>query len=180
MHITVTKIFFPLFFILNAWGISAQDNLPPVISSEGNAVYCPQTEQNIVTSFNIEDPDDTTLDALYIQISEGYSPGEDQLIYNGSNPDLNTTWNVTEGKLEITGFADENLLITDIIDAVYEVVFFSSNPNPSDKSFSFTIGDANFLPSTGHYYVYFEQTGITWIQAQQAAENSNYYGLQGI
>ena len=71
------------------------------------------------------------------------------------------------------------LLITDIIDAVYEVVFFSSNPNPSDKSFSFTIGDANFLPSTGHYYVYFEQTGITWIQAQQAAENSNYYGLQG-
>ncbi len=179
MHITVKKIFFSLFFILNTWSISAQDNLPPVISSEGNAVYCPQTEQNIVTSFNIEDPDDTTLDALYIQISEGYLAGEDQLIYNGSNPDLSTTWNVTEGKLEIAGFADEDLLITDIIDAVYEVVFFSSNPNPSDKSFSFTIGDANFLPSTGHYYVYFEQTGITWIQAQQAAENSNYYGLQG-
>ena len=34
-------------------------------------------------------------------------PREDQLIYNGSNPDLNTTWNVTEGKLEIAGFADE-------------------------------------------------------------------------
>ena len=67
-----------------------------------------------------------------------------QLIYNGSNPDLNTTWNVTEGKLEILGFADEDLLITDIIDAVYEVVFFSSNPNPSNKSFSFTIGDAIF------------------------------------
>ena len=77
MRITVKKIFFSLFFILNVWSVSAQDNLPPVISSEGNAVYCPQTEQNIVTSFNIEDPDDTTLDALYIQISEGYSPGED-------------------------------------------------------------------------------------------------------
>ena len=179
MHILVKNIFFHLLFILNAWCISAQDNLPPVISSEGNAVYCPQTEQNIVTSFNIEDPDDTTLDALYIQISEGYSPGEDQLIYNGSNPDLNTIWSVSEGKLEITGFANEDLLISEIIDAVYEVVFFSSNPSPSDKSFSFTIGDANFLPSTGHYYVYFEQTGITWIQAQQAAENSNYYGLQG-
>ena len=78
-------------------------NQPPVISSEGNSIYCPQTQQNIVTSFNIEDPDDDTLDALYIQISEGYSPGEDQLIYNGSNPDLNTSWNVTDGKLEIAG-----------------------------------------------------------------------------
>ena len=179
MHSIIKKILFSLFFSLQAWGILAQENLPPVISSEGNAVYCPQTSQNIVTSFNIEDPDDTTLDALYIQISEGYSPGEDQLVYTGSNPDLNTTWSYDEGKLEITGFSGEELLISDIIDAVYEVVFISSSPNPSDKSFSFTIGDANYLPSTEHYYVYFEQTGITWIQAQQAAENSNYYGLQG-
>ena len=145
-----------------------------MISSEGNSIYCPQTQQNIVSSFNIEDPDDDLLDALYIQISEGYSPGEDQLIYNGSNPDINTSWNVTDGKLEISSLSAEDLPISDIIDAVYEVVFFSSNPNPSDKSFSFTVGNANFLPSTGHYYVYFEQTGITWIQAQQAAENSNY------
>ena len=80
MHSIIKKILFSLFFSLQAWGILAQENLPPVISSEGNVVYCPQTSQNIVTSFNIEDPDDTTLDALYIQISEGYSPGEDQLV----------------------------------------------------------------------------------------------------
>ena len=109
-------------FFVNS--VIAQNNLPPVIISEGNSVYCPQTEQNIVTSFNIEDPDDTTLDALYIQISEGYVPGEDQLIYNGSDPNLNTSWNVTEGKLEIAGFGEENLLISDIINAVYQVVFF--------------------------------------------------------
>ena len=57
-------------------------NDPPVISSEGNETYCPLTQQNITTSFNIEDPDDTTLDALYIQISTGYISGEDQLILN--------------------------------------------------------------------------------------------------
>ena len=179
MHNNMLKKIFLIFLYLFAYSIFGQNNQPPVISSEGNSIYCPQTQQNIVTSFNIEDPDDDTLDALYIQISEGYSPGEDQLIYNGSNPDLNTSWNVTDGKLEISSLSGEDLPISDIIDAVYEVVFFSSNPNPSDKSFSFTIGDANYLPSTGHYYVYFEQTGITWIQAQQAAENSNYYGLQG-
>ena len=76
-----------------------------MISSEGNSIYCPQTQQNIVSSFNIEDPDDDLLDALYIQISEGYSPGEDQLIYNGSNPDINTSWNVTDGKLEISSLS---------------------------------------------------------------------------
>ena len=83
MRITIKKLFFSLIFVLCAWSILAQDNLPPVISSEGDSVYCPQTAQNIVTFFNIEDPDDTTLDALYIQISEGYSPSEDQLVYTG-------------------------------------------------------------------------------------------------
>ena len=99
------KKIFLIFLYLFAYSIFGQNNQPPVISSEGNSIYCPQTQQNIVTSFNIEDPDDDTLDALYIQISEGYSPGEDQLIYNGSNPDLNTSWNVTEGKLEISSLS---------------------------------------------------------------------------
>ena len=63
-------------------------NQPPTITSDGNQIYCPQTQQNIVNTFNIEDPDDTSLDALYIQISEGYVPGEDILSYIGSNPNL--------------------------------------------------------------------------------------------
>ena len=47
----------------------SQDNLPPEISSENlNEFYCPLTEQNIVTSFDIADPDDDSIEALYIQI----------------------------------------------------------------------------------------------------------------
>ena len=76
--------YFFLIFFINAFDSDSQQltnaNLPPVISSEGDAIYCPQTEQNIVTSFDIDDPDDTTLDALYVQISQGYVPGEDTLI----------------------------------------------------------------------------------------------------
>ena len=60
--------------------IYAQDNQPPVISSEGNEMYCPLSQQNITESFNIVDPDDTMMDALFIQISTGYVNGEDQLI----------------------------------------------------------------------------------------------------
>ena len=134
--------------------IYSQDNQPPVISSAGYEIYCPLTQQNITTSFNIVDPDDTTLDALYIQISTGYISGEDQLILTGTHPNISTSWNTLEGKLEITGPAGNPANISDIIVAVNNVVFFSSNPTPSSKTFSFTIGDANYLPSTGHYYVF--------------------------
>ena len=85
---------------------------------------------------------------------------------------------VSEGKLEIAGNGG-SCFNYNIIAAVYDIVFFSPNPNPIDKYFSFTIGNANYLPSTGHYYIYCESVGITWIQAKSAAENSSYYGLQG-
>ena len=75
----MSKKIFVIFLYLFAYSIFGQNNQPPVISSEGNSIYCPQTQQNIVSSFNIEDPDDDSLEALYIQISEGYSPGGRQV-----------------------------------------------------------------------------------------------------
>ncbi|MAV00824.1 MAG: hypothetical protein CMC37_04535, partial [Flavobacteriaceae bacterium] len=128
------------FLILSVNFIYAQENQPPAISSEGDGVYCPLTQQNITTSFNIEDPDDTTMDALYIQISTGYISGEDQLTLTGTHPNIATSWSNLEGKLEITGPGGNPANISDIIAAVNDVVFFSSNPNPSSKTFSFTIG----------------------------------------
>ena len=94
-------------------------------------------------------------------------------------PGISSSWNVTEGKLELTGENGEPALITDLIAAVYEIVFFSSNPNPVDKYFSFTIGDTNYLQETGHYYEFISFVDVTWTNAKAFAENSTYYGLQG-
>ena len=173
----IVNILFFLIFSINF--IYSQDNQPPVISSEGNETYCPLTQQNITTSFSIVDPDDTTLDALYIQISTGYISGEDQLILTGTHPNISTSWSTLEGKLEITGLAGNPANISDIIVAVNDVVFYSNNPVPSSKTFSFTIGDANYLPSTDHYYVYVESINITWTDARDQAGTMTYYGLQG-
>jgi hypothetical protein len=101
------------------------------------------------------------MDALYIQVSTGYISGEDQLTLTGSHPNIATSWSNLEGKLEITGPGGNPANISDIIAAVNDVVFFSSNPNPSSKTFSFTIGDANYLPSTGHYNVFVDDLNIT-------------------
>ena len=133
-----------------------QDNIPPEISSENlNEFYCPLTEQNIVTSFDIADPDDDSIEALYIQISEGYVQGEDLLTLTGVHQGIQESWDPITGKLELKGPAGAEALYTDIIAAVYDVKFSSTNNNPIDKSFSFTIGDANYLEETGHYYVFF-------------------------
>ncbi|MDE0967651.1 MAG: hypothetical protein OR998_06105, partial [Flavobacteriaceae bacterium] len=171
-----------LFFILLFSQFSfSQDNIPPEIFSEGNEVYCPLTEQSIVTSFNIIDPDDISIEALYIQISEGYVQGEDLLVLTGENQGIQESWDQVTGKLELKGQGGAEALYTDLIAAVYDVKFSSTNPAPAnDKSFSFTIGDANYLDETEHYYVYFPDLNITWLEAKTAAENASpYYGLEG-
>jgi len=135
----------------------------------------------VVTSFDIVDPDDSTVIAFYIQISEGYKNGEDKLTLPiGTNPNITTTWSASEGKLTLKSSASGPATYIDIIAAVKDVVFESSSSTVSgEKKFSFTIGDANYLPKTGHFYEYVPNLGITWTNAKTAAEARTYYGLQG-
>ena len=47
-------------------------------------MYCPLSQINVVTDFNIVDPDDTTIAAVYVQISTGYDLGNDFLTLTGA------------------------------------------------------------------------------------------------
>ena len=88
-----------LFLTLLVFQFTFSQNIPPEISSDGSQIYCPLSFQSIVTGFNIIDPDDSSIDALYIQISEGYVEGEDFLTLAGEHPGVQETWNAIEGKL---------------------------------------------------------------------------------
>lgn len=172
-----------LFFYLLALftsNYSWAENIAPTISATGDQIYCPLTQIKVVTSFDITDPDDTTVIAFFIQISEGYKNGEDKLTLSGSHPNITTTWSASEGKLTLKSASLTEATYVEIIAAVKDVVFESSSPTISGKkSFSFTIGDANYLPKTGHFYEYVSALGITWQNAKAAAEARTYYGLQG-
>ncbi|MFO7672484.1 MAG: lectin [Lutibacter sp.] len=172
-----------LFFFLLAMFTSNYgwaENIAPTITATGNQIYCPLIPMKVVTSFDIVDPDDTEVIAFYIQISEGYKNGEDKLTLLGSHPNITTIWSVPEGKLTLTSTGSGPVTYIDIIAAVKDVVFESSSPNVSGiKSFSFTIGNANYLPSTGHYYEYVPNVRITWANAKTAADARTYYGLKG-
>ena len=175
LNILKTKILHVSIF-LSCLSLFSQSE-PPEVIAQGDQIYCPQTQQNIVTEFNITDPDSGSTSGFYIQISSGYILGEDQLILLGSHPNINSQWNAAEAKLSLLPSTGDTILFSDIIDAVYDVVFFSNNINVSPKTFSLTAGEANFLD--GHYYEFVPSQAIPWTAAKAIAEGMNYVGLQG-
>ena len=155
-------------------------NTAPIITATGNQIYCPQTNIKIATSVNIVDPDDTSTDEIYIQISTGYIYGQDQLTLSGIHPTITTSWDVTAGKLRLYSPSGIPVSYLDFIAAIKDVEFNNSSVSPSGiRNFSISIGQANYLPSTQHYYQFISNIGITWTNAKVAAETSAYFGLQG-
>lgn len=156
---------------------------PPVLTATGNQIYCPGTPINVVTDFNITDPDatPTNIDAIYVQISSGYVNGQDRLTLNTTIADITSSFDITAGKLTIKSVTNNTAIpYATLIQAVKNVVYSSTAANPSGtRTFSITIGDANYLASTQHYYKYVAQNGISWTAAKAAAEQLTYYGLKG-
>jgi len=168
---------FSCFIPIQSWS----QNIAPTLTATGNQYYCPQNRMNVVTDFNIVDPDDTGIEAVFVQISTGYTNGEDSLSLDlTSHPNLTTSWSSSEGKLTIKSNTSGDALYSDLIVAVKNVVYESTSANPTvEKKFSITIGDANYLPLTEHFYEYIDAPGITWENAKTAAEGKTYFELQG-
>jgi gliding motility-associated-like protein len=156
---------------------------PPVLKATGDQLYCPLNTINIVTSISIaHDPLETGTQAVYIQVSSGYSGGFDQLTLSNfaSHPTITTSWDSTAGKLKLSSPTGVDVLYSDFEAAIRDVVFSNSSATASGtRTFSITVGQANYLPSTGHYYLYVPSIGITWTAARDAASASTYYGLKG-
>ncbi|WP_055393600.1 proprotein convertase P-domain-containing protein [Flagellimonas eckloniae] len=149
---------------------------PPVLTVTGDQAYCPGTSQAIVETISITDADDTTTDAIYIQISSGYINGEDLLTLTGTHPNITATWDATEGELTLQG----PTTYAEFETAILAVEYSSSAASPTGtRQFSITPGSANFLPPTGHYYEFISSPNITWTAARDAAALRTYFGLQG-
>lgn len=153
-------------------------NLPPGIGVTSEQFYCSDGLTPIVTSVTISDPnpEDTTLEQIVVQIAEGYALGQDLLILGGVNPNINSIWNQSEGLLTLVGPAT----FTEFENAIENVFFETTQDEPIvDRQISINLGNANYLPSIGHYYVYVADAGISWTQAREAAAAQTYFGLQG-
>ncbi|WP_179349519.1 T9SS type B sorting domain-containing protein [Winogradskyella pacifica] len=176
MKIIKRFIFILCFWLCHCYGFT--QNLPPEISVSGGQIYCPQSQVSIVASVSITDPnpEDTSLSEIFVQIAEGYQNGQDTLELIGTNPNISSSWNASEGLLTLSGPAT----FAEFESAIENVVFQTTQTTfTQDRQFSINLGDANYLPSTGHYYFYVSDPGITWTQARDAAAAQTYFGLRG-
>lgn len=169
LHITL------LLFIILSQNLWAQN--PPNISATGDQLYCGASPMPVVTDVSISGGSgDNTLEEAFVQIATGYTLGSDVLSLSGTHPNISATWSIGEGLLTLTGPAS----FTEFEDAIRAVRFETSENNfTQDKFFSINLGDANFLPATGHYYIYVADVGISWTQARQAASELTFFGMQG-
>jgi gliding motility-associated-like protein len=158
---------------------------PPIITATGNQTYCPGTSLPIVENISItNDPTEPSTDAIYIQISAGYIIGQDQLILAnaGLHSSITTSWDANAGKLKLYSPSGAKILYKDFETAIKDVQFSSFSATASGiRSFSITIGQANYLPRNKHFYRYISSPGIYWKDAKIEAESQAkyYYGLHG-
>ncbi|MTE26694.1 T9SS type B sorting domain-containing protein [Winogradskyella sp. ZXX205] len=164
-----------LVFIILSPMLWAQN--PPNITATGNQFYCGETPMPIVTDVSIYGGSgDDVLDEVFVQIATGYTLGSDVLSLTGIHPNITASWSIGEGLLTLTGPAS----FTEFENAILDIQFQTSENNfTQDKFFSINLGNANFLPATGHYYLYVAEEGITWTEAKTAASELTFFGLQG-
>ncbi|MFC4218779.1 PA14 domain-containing protein [Flagellimonas marina] len=156
---------------------TVDDDEPPSITATGDQEFCPGNAIAIVESVSIEDPDDTTLDAVYIQISSNYDVSGDVLSLTGTHPNITSSWDVSEGRLTLTG--PTTLAEFEAAVAAVEFQTTATVTSGDTRTFSIVLNEANYLESTGHYYEYVPSLGITWTNARDAAALRTFYGLQG-
>lgn len=158
--------------------------VPLKVEATGDQLYCPQTSINITQTFSItHDVTEPGTAAMFVQISSGYSAGFDKLELSNplAHPGITTSWDPTTGKLMLSNTTfGINVLYSDFEKAIKDVVFSNSSATASgSRTFSITVGQANYLPSTGHYYLYEPSIGVAWNVAKSLAEGSSYFGLKG-
>jgi len=157
-------------------------NIAPEIHTTSNLTpYCPGSFAKIVDDVTIIDPDDTSTNAVYIQISTGYTANDKLKLNNEiSHLPITASWDATAGKLKLFNISGAPVSYIDFIKAIKDVQF--NNPSPilsGSREFSVTIGQANYLPFTSHYYQFIPSLDIKWTEALTDAAASNYFGLQG-
>lgn len=167
-----------MFFLLV---LTASAQNPSAVIANGDQFYCtgqlPIVEGGVIIS-DPSDPSRTSLDAVYIQISSGYERNSDLLFLDPNLfPTITSSFNNIEGKLTLSGpaaFSDFELAIENV---VFENTLGLIN---LDKTIIISIGDANYLPETDHFYKFIDAPLISWIDSKAAAESLPlYYGRQG-
>ncbi|MFV0378360.1 MAG: PKD domain-containing protein [Mangrovibacterium sp.] len=119
---------------------------------------------------------DSILDGLKVSIAN-YKLNAERLECTSHSASLTENWNPSAGYLEIRGKATAEEYRQAIANTHY--INLNAVPDTTTRQIAVTLIDADFLPSTGHFYKYIYKEGIKWTEARAAADTMTYRGLQG-
>ena len=125
-------------------GVTAVNDAPVASSIEAGALAYTENDGAvaITSSIAFTDVDDTNIESATIQISSGYTSGEDTLIFTNQNG-ISGSFNPVSGILSLSGTAS----LSDYETAIRSVNYSNTSDNPSTttRTISFTVndGDAN-------------------------------------
>lgn len=166
-----------LFFLISSGKpVHPQETIPEIINPEtepllfcGDSVFI--LPEITLKNFLFDEPGD----GMKVSILN-YNEQNDMLNYFPIQG-LTYSWNANSGILEITGTGTNS----DYEQALRKVYYknVSSASGRLYRTFVITLKDADFLPSTGHFYRFIKIPHIHWTEARDSAEQMKYYGLQG-
>ncbi len=176
MPATKPVLLFLIIFLMSNTGLVFSQVLQIVNDGESVQYYCKDSVAVMpgISISNAEIKGDE--EGIKISIADNYVNGEDVLVYK-KVADFEYLWDADKGQLEIKGAGTDAEYQTAVSNVFYKNI--AEIPTRKQRSFSVSLLDADYLPSTGHFYQYYKETDITWKEAKEAAAGKEYHGLQG-
>ncbi len=122
----------------------------------------------------IEGPDNDLLEGIQIAVTDNFNPNEDSFTYTFAD-DIQGDFDPQNAIFTLSGEAT----ILEYKAALDRLEFNSDPDNVDPKTINITLSGVDFFVESGHFYQFFPDVGISWLEAKTNAENQELFGLQG-
>ena len=143
----------------------------PKYYSEANAPVA------LFQHYTITDADSDDIKGLTIFFSAGHHNDQDNLLFTDQNG-ITGNFDKSTGVLTLAGDASP----AEYQAAVRSITYINdgsvNSVSEDQRTMTISLGNADFLESTGHFYEYVSAS-LYWASARTAASARSYYGLQG-
>jgi hypothetical protein len=164
------KILLFILFILTVFVIDSK-GVDPIVIKLNNPAPVQFCSGQVLVAESLTIGGTPNIQGMKISISEGFIAGEDELVYSGklfsSVP--------FPGTLVLTG----SNIAQDYVDAIRTISYKNNKTNPSlgVRKITISLNDVDYLPETGHFYRFIQNTRIRWTDAELEAKSDRmmYY-----
>jgi len=160
------------FFVENSKG--ADPLLAIKLNYDSPVQYC-NTPVFVAGNLTIEGT--FAITGMKISFSQGFVPGEDELVYSDAIATIKGDWAAQQGYLLLKPNGTSVPTREDYRDAIKSVTYKNNKPIPTlgIRKISITLDDADYFE--GHFYQFVSKSEISWRTARDEAASTLYHGL---